>query len=60
RVSFLYFFYTKKMLVKFTNIKKYRAEKDRYLLDSWSFFIFSIYKVITLFYNFVNQIKILS
>ncbi|WP_225593317.1 hypothetical protein, partial [Enterococcus faecium] len=25
RVSFLYFFYTKKMLVKFTNIKKYRA-----------------------------------
>ncbi|RXW79543.1 hypothetical protein CYQ65_12530, partial [Enterococcus faecium] len=26
RVSFLYFFYTKKMLVKFTNIKKYRAQ----------------------------------
>ncbi|EJY28413.1 hypothetical protein HMPREF1355_00888, partial [Enterococcus faecium 515] len=40
--------------------RNYRAEKDRYLLDSWSFFIFSIYKVITLFYNFVNQIKILS
>src|SRR5699024_7088048 len=29
RVSFLYFFYTKKMLVKFTNIKKYRAKIKR-------------------------------
>ncbi|MBL4999401.1 hypothetical protein CUZ91_0454 [Enterococcus xinjiangensis] len=41
------------------NFKSF-LEKDRYLLDSWSFFIFSIYKAITLFYNFVNQIKILS
>ncbi|MDT2333945.1 hypothetical protein, partial [Enterococcus faecium] len=40
RVSFLYFFYTKKMLVKFTNIKKYRAIKDTRDL-SCIFFILS-------------------
>ncbi|WP_231436949.1 hypothetical protein, partial [Enterococcus durans] len=38
---FSIFFYTKKMLAKFTNIKKYRAEKRaiRFLYCSFFFFL---------------------